>query len=115
MTIAELKSKWNKEKSSYVKKEIGDGTQKFVRDMLKSPAVFGLKEGLNSTPLEKRKYEFKEEEVKRAARRADAVIFINSEIVIPLEVERYKNIKAGEKQIMQYQLDWDKKLIFGSD
>lgn len=28
MTIAELKSKWNKEKSSYVKKEIGDGTQK---------------------------------------------------------------------------------------
>ncbi len=109
MTILELKSKWNKEKSSYVKKEIGDGTQKFVKDILKSPAVFGLKEGLNSTPLEKRKYEFKEEEVKKAARRADVVIFINPEIVIPLEVERYKNIKAGEKQIMQYQLDWEKK------
>lgn len=109
MTIAELKSKWNKEKSSYAKKEVGDGSQKFVKDILKSPAVFGLKEGLNSTPLEKRKYEFKEEEVKKAARRADVVIFIDSEIVIPLEVERYKNIKAGEKQIMQYQLDWEKK------
>ncbi len=109
MTIAELKSKWNKEKSSYVKKEIGDGTQKFIRDVLKSPAVFGLKEGLNSTPPEKRKYEFKEEEVKKAARRADVVIFINPEIIIPLEVERYKNIKAGEKQILQYQLDWEKK------
>ena len=107
LSIPQLKSKWNKEKDSYVKKEIGDGSQKFAKDILKCPDIFNLKEGLNSTPLEKRKYEFKEEEVKKAARRADVVIFINSEIVIPIEVERYKNIKAGEQQIIQYQLDWN--------
>jgi len=107
LSILQLKSKWNKEKDSYIKKEIGDGTQKFVKDILKCPDIFNLKEGLNSTPLEKRKYEFKEEEVKKAARRADIVIFINPEIAIPIEVERYKNIKAGEQQIIQYQLDWN--------
>ena len=107
MTITELKSKWNKEKNSYIKKEIGDGAQKFVKDILECPDIFNLKEGLNSTPLEKRKYEFKEEEVKKAARHADIVIFINPEIAIPIEVERYKNIKAGEQQIIQYQLDYN--------
>ncbi len=107
MTITELKSKWNKEKDSYIKKEIGDGAQKFVKDILECPDIFNLKEGLNSTPLEKRKYEFKEEEVKKAARHADIVIFINPEIAIPIEVERYKNIKAGEQQIIQYQLDYN--------
>lgn len=107
LLILNLKSKWNKEKTSYAKKEVGDGAQKFVKEVLKCPEVFNLKEGLNSTPLENRKNEFKEEEAKKAARRADAVIFINPEIVIPMEIEKYQNIKAGEKQIIQYQLDWN--------
>lgn len=107
LSILELKSKWNKEKNSYIKKEIGDGVQKFVKDILKSPEVFGLKEGLNSTKLENRNYEFKEEETKKAARHADVVIFINPEIIIPMEIEKHQNIAAGEKQIIQYQLDWN--------
>jgi len=38
------------------------------------------------------------------------VIFINGDdIVIPVEVERFGNIKAGESQILQYQTDWRKK------
>lgn len=107
LDIIQLKSKWEKEKSFYIKKEVGDGVQKFVKDVLKSPEIFNLKEGANSTPLEKRKNEFKEEEKKKAARHADVVIFINSDIIIPMEVEKYQNIEAGEKQIIQYQLDWN--------
>ncbi len=105
--ISQLKSKWEKERHSYAKKEIGDGVQKFVKDILKCPEIFNLKEGLNSTKLENRKNEFKEEEKKKAARHADVVIYIGPDIVIPLEVEKYQNIKAGEKQIIQYQLDWN--------
>jgi type I restriction-modification system DNA methylase subunit len=108
MNIIELKRLWEKEKVSYESKEIGDGVQKFVKEILKSDEVFKLNEGLNSTPLEKRKYEFKEEEIQKV-RHADIVIFINQDIIIPVEVEKYKNIKAGEKQILQYQLDWNKK------
>ena len=109
MNIIELKKFWNKESTLYEYKEIGDGVQKFVKEVLKSPDIFGLKEGLNSTPFEKRKYEFKSEEIKNI-RHADFVIFINGQdIIIPVEVEKYKNIKGGEKQILQYQLDWDKR------
>ncbi|MBU0648728.1 N-6 DNA methylase, partial [Patescibacteria group bacterium] len=106
-SILDLKSKWNKEKIPYTKKEVGDGVQNFVKEVLACPEIFNLKKGLNSAPLEKRKNEFKEEEVKKAARRADVVIFVNPEIVIPMEIERYQNIQAGERQIIQYQLDWN--------
>jgi len=107
LSILDLKSKWNKEKSSYIKKEVGDGVQKFVKEVLSCPEVFNLKQGLNSTSHENRKNEFKEEEAKKAARHADVVIFISPEIIIPMEIERHQNIKAGENQIIQYQLDWD--------
>lgn len=107
LNISELKLKWEKEKAAYTKKEVGDGTQKFVKDVLKCAEIFNLKEGLNSTKLENRQNEFKEEEKKKSATHADVVIYINQEIIIPLEVERFKNISAGEKQIIQYQLEWN--------
>ncbi|OGY44490.1 MAG: hypothetical protein A3B89_00640 [Candidatus Buchananbacteria bacterium RIFCSPHIGHO2_02_FULL_40_13] len=107
LNISQLKSKWDKEKTSYTKKEIGDGVQIFVKEVLQSPEIFNLKRGLNSTSLEKRRNEFKEEEKKKAARHADVVIFIDADIVIPMEIEKYQNIKVGEKQIIQYQLDWN--------
>lgn len=106
LDITQLKSKWEKEKSSYAKKEVGDGVQKFVKDVLKSSGIFNLKEGLNSTKLENRINEFKEEESKKSGY-ADVVIFINPDIVIPMEIEKYQNIEAGEKQIIKYQLDWN--------
>lgn len=109
MNIQELKRKWNKEKESYTKKEVGSGVQKFVKDVLKSPDVFTLREGLISTELLKRKNEFIEESATKAARQADIVIYINPDIVIPIEVERTGNIEAGFSQLMQYQLDLEKK------
>jgi len=109
LNAQQLKSKWNKGKDSYLKKEVGDGVQKFVKDFLESPDFFGLKQGLISTPLEKRKNEFTEESKTKAARRVDIIVYINPEIVIPVEVEKHTNIEFGEKQLLQYQLDIEKK------
>lgn len=109
LSIQQLKQKWNKEKDSYLKKEVGDGVQKFVKDCLKSAELFNLKDGLNSTPLEKRKNEFTEESKTKAARKADIIVYINPEILIPIEVERHGNIDAGLGQLLQYQADIDKK------
>lgn len=109
LNINQLKIKWNKEKNSYAKQEVGSGTQKFVKDILKSPEIFNLKEGLISAPIEKRKNEFTEESKTKAARRADIVIYINQDIVIPMEIERYGEIEKGFDQLMQYQKDVDKK------
>ncbi len=109
LNISQLKSKWNKEKDSYTKQEVGSGTQKFVKDVLKSPEIFNLKEGLISAPNEKRKNEFTEESRTKAARKADVIIYINQDIKIPMEVERYGEIEKGFDQLMQYQKDVDKK------
>jgi len=109
MEIKELRNKWSKEKSSYVVKEVGSGVQKYVKDVLKSGDLFNLKEGLLSTPNERKCNEFTEESSTKAARRADIIIYINSDIIIPVEVEKYGNIKAGLEQLFQYQLDLDKK------
>lgn len=105
---SELKRIWNMERNHYTHSEIGSGTQKFVKKVLCCSELFNLKEGLLSTQIEKRKMEFIEE-ISKDGNIADLIIFINKEVIIPVEVEKYKNIVAGEKQILQYQLDWDKK------
>jgi len=109
VTISQLKSKWNKEKEFYKIKEVGSGTQIFVKDVLRCKDLFQLKKGLTSTPLEKRKYEFLEEVITKERRQSDIVIYISSDIVIPVEIERYQNIEAGKKQLLNYQIDLDKK------
>jgi len=109
MNIKELNTKWQKEKDFYKVQEVGSGVQIFVKEILKSEEIFALKEGLKSTPLEKRKNEFLEEEKTKAQRKADIIVFISSEIVIPVEVEKYQNIEAGKGQLFNYQADLNKK------
>jgi hypothetical protein len=109
MTKKELKAKWNKEKDAYISQEVGSGSQKFVKDILKSEEIFNLKEGLKSTKQEKRKNEFLEEEKTKERRQADIIIYISQDIVIPVEVEKYQNIEIGTKQILAYKTDLDKK------
>lgn len=109
MTTSELKNKWQKEAKSYAKQEVGSGVQKFVKDVFKSADLFNLAESLVSTKLEHRKNEFVEESTTKASRKADVVIYINPEIIIPVEVERYGNIEAGLQQLRNYQLDLEKK------
>jgi len=106
--IPQLKALWNKERDSYKVQEIGSGVQKFVKEVLKSGELFNLSEGILSTDDLKRKNEFLEEKT-RKKKRADIIIFIDPDIIIPVEVERFGNIHAGEEQLYEYQRVWNKK------
>lgn len=108
-TLLQLKSKWYKEKEFYKTNEVGTGVQSFVKDFLESKDILNLREGRLSTELNSRKNEFIHEKRAKEQRRADFVIYINPEIVIPIEVECFENIKAGEIQLLNYQKDFDKK------
>ncbi|MHA2218776.1 MAG: N-6 DNA methylase [Candidatus Hodarchaeales archaeon] len=109
MSISDLRKKWSQEKSYYEVREVGTGVEIFVKDVLKSPDVFALKVGLNSTKLENRKHEYLEKKTSKGSRKPDITIYISPEIIIPVEVERYKNIDAGRSQLFKYQKDYDKK------
>lgn len=108
ITLDTLKTLWKKEKDFYRTAEVGSGVQKFANKVFQCSKLFNLKEGSGSTKDLKRENEFLEE-AKKKGRRADVVIFIDSEIIIPVEVEKHGNIKAGVKQIYNYQADWVKK------
>ncbi len=108
-TIPALRRKWNREKDSYQTQEVGSGVQGFVKDVLECADIFDLSEGALSTRIEKRRNEFIYEKRTKERRRADFVIYINSEIIIPVEVEQYTKIRQGEKQLAQYQSDLDRK------
>ena len=112
MNTKDLQKKWNTEKEHYKIKEVGDGVEAFVIDVLQSE-VFNLKKGLGSQTNSNRINEFTLEHSKsgddKKTRRADIVVFVNSNVVIPIEIEKFENIKAGEKQIIAYQRDWERK------
>jgi hypothetical protein len=99
MQLSELKTLWQAEHESYKRSEVGTGVQRFVWEMLKSDNFFGLTQGLKSTPGHKRRSEYLLEE-RRKNGQADAVIFMDAEVVIPVEVEKFENARAGEWQIL---------------
>lgn len=109
MKLKEIKNQWNKEKDYYKTQELGSGVHSFVRACLESEELFHIKEGSLSTKLETRKNEYIHENKTQLKRRADFVVYINSDIVIPLEAERYENIEAGKEQLFNYQRDFDKQ------
>jgi hypothetical protein len=107
--IKQLLSLWKKEKEEYKTAEIGTGVQRFVKHIFECKELFNLEEGHLATADLKRKNEFLTE-AKKKGRRADVVIFLDSDVVIPVEVEKYTYIKSGIQQIFNYQGDWSKKL-----
>ena len=109
ITLDSLKELWNREKDFYRTAEVGSGVQKFVKKVFHSSELFNLKEGAGSTNDIDRENEFIEE-AKKKRRMADIVVFVDSDVVVPVEVERFGNIKAGIQQLYNYQADWVKKL-----
>lgn len=107
--LENIRHLWTFDQEQYKTTEIGSGVQKFVKEVFKCKELFCLAEGKLSTDILKRKNEFIEE-AKKSGNRADVVIFIDSDIVIPVEIKKYQSIKKGESQIIQYQTDWQKKL-----
>lgn len=108
LSIIDLCELWEKEKEQYRIQEIGSGVQKFVKKVFQCPQLFNLKEGKLSSPDIKRKNEFLEEKSQKT-KRADIIIFLDSDRIIPIEIERYGNIRVGEKQLFNYQHVWEKK------
>ncbi len=108
MDIKGLKSKWSSEKQQYKTQETGTGVHSFIIDCLESPELFHLKEGALSTKRERLKNEYIHEKKAKEKRRADFVIYINPDILIPVEAECYGNIEAGVKQLFNYQKDFEK-------
>jgi hypothetical protein len=105
-SIDKLRKHWESEKDIFKIKEIG-GLQDFIYNILICKELFALSIGKESTKIEKRKKEITRETRKEGGRgRADIVIYINGDdIVIPVEIEKYGNISAGESQILLYQTD----------
>lgn len=108
ITLKSLTELWNKEKEYYRTAEVGSGVQKFCKKIFNCGELFNLEEGFGSTKDLHRENEFLEETSKKG-RRADVVVFIDSDIIVPVEVEKHGHIKAGEKQLLNYQTDWVKK------
>lgn len=104
--IKGLRDYWNFEKEAYKNVEIGSGVQKFTK-MLFNSSIFGLREGKLETKIEERNREYICEKGKKG-RRADMIIYIDRDIRIPVEVEKYSRIDDGRVQIIQYQVDWEK-------
>jgi hypothetical protein len=110
-SIKELQEIWETNKEGFQKHELGK-LQDYIKDIFECNRLFALTYGDLRKSNKKRKNEFTRETTKEGSgsRRADIVIFIDGEdIVIPVEVEKFGNIKAGEVQILQYQTDWRKK------
>lgn len=107
-SLAELTELWGKEHEHYKKSEVGSGVQSFVWDVFQSPDLFNLTRGLKSTDDQDRRREFLLEE-SNIAGQADAVIFMDSEVVIPVEVEKYEKAQSGEWQILKYRSAFNKK------
>ena len=109
INLEEIKKLWNKEKEEYKKKEIGTGSENFVKKLLECEDLFKLKEGLLKTKRENRKNEFIHRHKTKGRREADFIVFINSDIVIPIEVELSTHIDRGIEQLYNYQKDLEKK------
>jgi len=108
MNTREVESKWEKEKDCYRTQELGSGVHSFVKSFLESDELFALKESLLSTKTEMRKNSYIHENKAKQGRKADFVIYIDQDIIIPLEAECYGNILAGVQQLFNYQKDFDK-------
>lgn len=108
-TLEEFKNKWESEKEYYRNHEVGTGVQSFIKEILKSKELFNLKEGAGIKKRHLRKNEFIHEKTTKQLRQADFVVYINSEVIIPIEAETYGSIKKGESQLRKYQIDYERK------
>jgi hypothetical protein len=103
MKISQLKTLWEQSKEDYKTQEVGTGVQSFVRKFFESEELFNLKEGKLGIN------EFIQEKSTKAGRQADFVIYIDTEIKIPVEVECFTHIERGLWQLRNYQKDLEKE------
>ena len=104
--VSDLRNKWELNKEGYKIKEIGGGVHDFISDIFQSPDFFGLQ--LLAVKSDKKKYFVHDTEANKNGR-PDFVLYINSDIIIPVEAKPWGRITDGEDQLVRYQTALDTK------
>ena len=100
-TVQDLRQKWQVNCEGYKTKEIGSGVHSFIADTFESPDLFKLIKtaaytGTNGT--------FVHDTEANKMGRPDFVLYINSNITIPVEAKCFTRINEGIKQLFKYQI-----------
>ena len=104
MKIAKLQAKWNDNSDAYKTKEVGSGVQSFIKDVLTElfcPEETSVRKNKTNT--------FVHDTQATENGRPDFVLFVNSDIEIPVEAKCYTRIDEGVHQLFRYQLDYGKQ------
>ncbi|MGN0917005.1 MAG: Eco57I restriction-modification methylase domain-containing protein [Candidatus Enterousia sp.] len=106
ISISDLQSKWELNKEGYKTKEIGGGVHDFISDVFQSHDLFNL-QLLSMNQNKKNSFVHDTEANKNG--RPDFILYINSDIVIPVEAKPWGHITEGEDQLVRYQTALDTK------
>ena len=100
ISISDLQNKWELNKEGYRTKEIGGGVHDFISDVFQSTDMFNL-QLLAMNQNKKNSFVHDTEANKNG--RPDFILYINSDIVIPVEAKPWGHITEGEDQLVRYQ------------
>ena len=100
ISISDLQNKWELNKEGYKTKEIGGGVHDFISDVFQSADMFNL-QLLAMNQNKKNSFVHDTEANKNG--RPDFILYINSDIVIPVEAKPWGHIAEGEDQLVRYQ------------
>jgi len=104
--VSDLRNKWELNKEGYKTQEIGSGVHSFISDVFASPELFCLSESSKGTG---KSGSFTNDAEMTKYGRPDFMLFINSDIKIPVEAKCWMRIKEGEDQLVRYQTALDTK------
>ena len=105
-SISNLKQKWTDNSEGYKTKEVGSGVHSFISDILESNEFFNLKKTVTKSHAN---YTFVHETESGKAGRPDFVLYINKDIIIPVEAKCYGRIEEGITQLYRYQTGFDRQ------
>lgn len=100
ISVSDLQNKWELNKEGYRTKEIGGGVHDFISDVFQSTDMFNL-QLLAMNQNKKNSFVHDTEANKNG--RPDFILYINSDIVIPVEAKPWGHITEGEDQLVRYQ------------
>lgn len=99
-SLSDLRNKWEINKEGYKIKEIGGGVHDFISDVFQSSDLFNLQ--LVAVHKNEKEAFVHDTEANKNGR-PDFVLYINSDIKIPVEAKCWMRIKEGEDQLVRYQ------------
>ncbi|MDR0464572.1 MAG: type I restriction enzyme HsdR N-terminal domain-containing protein [Treponema sp.] len=108
MQINELRRQWDANREAYKSKEIGSGVHSFVKEILKSSEILNLSEFASKKEAIHVNFSFIHDTEATKNGRPDFVLFIDNNVIIPVECKCYTKIEEGINQLLRYQIDYNK-------